>query len=119
MVHYADLGQAPATPSQATSRYRSAVLPSTVFPRFREVLELSELPCKAPGHLLRIGSHKKSDMCEMASALGSMSLDSWEPLVDAAASEKSCRGAHNAARSSPDTDSGGPTPGQDGHNVDT
>jgi hypothetical protein len=38
-------------------------------------------------------------MCEMASALASMSLDSWKPLVDSEASEKSCRVAHNAALS--------------------
>jgi hypothetical protein len=67
--------------------------------------------------------------------VGSMSLDSWEPLVDAEASEKSRRVAHNGrrcliqdaadywnpqdGRSSQVTDPGGPTPGQDRHNVDT
>jgi hypothetical protein len=76
---------------------------------------------------------------EMASALTSMNLGSWEPLADAEASDKSCRVAHNASLSrrchvqdaadywNPsgnaqvecDTDSGRPTPGQDRHNGDT
>jgi hypothetical protein len=80
----------------------------------------------------------KDSMMEMASALTSMNLGSWQPLVDAEASDKSCRVAHNAAlsrrcpiqdatdywnpqdgRSSQVTESGGPTPGQDSHGVDT
>jgi hypothetical protein len=74
----------------------------------------------------------------MASALRSMSLNSWEPQVDAEAPDKSCRVSHNAVLSrrcpiqdAADywqpveaqvecvTDLGGPAPGQDGHNVDT
>jgi hypothetical protein len=77
-------------------------------------------------------------MTEMAAALRSMSLDSWEPKVDAEASDKSSRVDHIAAlsRRSPIqdaadywlpldaqvecvTDMGGPVPDQDSHNVDT
>jgi hypothetical protein len=82
--------------------------------------------------------HTKGSMSEMADALSSMDLSSWEPQVDAAASEKSCCVAHNAAisRRCPIqdgtnywlaleaqgecvTDLGGSAPAQDRHNVDT
>jgi hypothetical protein len=82
--------------------------------------------------------HTKRSMREMATALKPMSLDSLEPLVDAEASDKSCRVPHNAALSrrcpiqdAVDywqpveaqvecvTDLGGPAPVQDCHNVDT
>jgi hypothetical protein len=83
--------------------------------------------------------HTKQNMSEMAAALSSMDLSSWEPLVEAEASDKSCRVAHSAAISricpiqeatdywnptgnaqeSIGTDLGGPAPGQDSHNVDT
>jgi hypothetical protein len=74
-------------------------------------------------------------MTEFAAALSSMNLSSFEPQVDAEASDKSCRIAHNAAvsRLCPIQDaidywggqevavtgSGGSAPGQDSHNVDT
>jgi hypothetical protein len=79
--------------------------------------------------------HIKSSMSEMASALSSMNLSSWEPQVDAEASEKSCHVSHIGALSrrcpiqdaadywlGPEeaaTVSGSPAPRQDGHNVDT
>jgi hypothetical protein len=82
--------------------------------------------------------HTKKSMTEMASALSSMSLNSWEPLVDAEAPDKSCRVSHNAALSRrcpiPDatdywlpvegqaeavTDFSDAAPGQDRHNIDT
>jgi hypothetical protein len=43
--------------------------------------------------------HAKSSMSEMASTLSSMFLESWEPQVDAEASEKPCRVSHNGALS--------------------
>jgi hypothetical protein len=82
--------------------------------------------------------HTKSSMREMASALRNMDSSSWEPQVDAEASEKSYRVSRIAAlsrrcpiRDAADywnpvesqveavTDLGGPAPSQDGHNVDT
>jgi hypothetical protein len=82
--------------------------------------------------------HTRSYTQEMASALASMTLESWEPQVDAEANEKSCRVAHFGALSrrcpihdaadywlpghaqeSSVTDSGGPPPVQDRYNVDT
>jgi hypothetical protein len=82
--------------------------------------------------------HTKESMSEMVAALKSMQLSSWEPKVDAEASEKSCRVYRNAALSrrcpiqdATDywlpveaqaecaTDLGGPAPGQDSHNVHT
>jgi hypothetical protein len=39
----------------------------------------------------------KDAMSEMASALSNMNLSSFEPMVDAEASDKSCRIASNAA----------------------
>jgi hypothetical protein len=43
--------------------------------------------------------HIKSSMSELASALSSTFLESWEPQVDAEASEKSCRVSHFGALS--------------------
>jgi hypothetical protein len=43
--------------------------------------------------------HMKKSMTEMASALSNMDLSPWEPLVDAEASDKSCRVSCNAALS--------------------
>jgi hypothetical protein len=82
--------------------------------------------------------HTKQSMCQMADALRSMNVSSWEPQVDAEASEKSCRVSRYAAlsRRCPIQDAtdywqpveaqvecvidlGGPAPSQDGHNVDT
>jgi hypothetical protein len=74
---------------------------------------------------------------EFASALSTMDLSLFEPKVDAEASDKSCRIAHDAATSrlcpvqdaidywnsgssqvEAVTDQGGSALGQDGHNVD-
>jgi hypothetical protein len=76
----------------------------------------------------------KAAMFEMATALSRMDLSSFEPQVDAEASDKACKIAHDAAisilcpiqdaidywsKGVADTGSGGHAPGQDGHNVGT
>jgi O-glycosyl hydrolase len=79
--------------------------------------------------------HTKAAMNECAIALYSTDLSSFEPMVDAEASDKSCRIARDAALSrrcpiqdaidywvsqeEAVTGSGGLAPGQDVHNVDT